>query len=48
MELVVSANNLFNRVNYGGFSGNMLSPYFRQPTSAQDAREIQVSMQFRF
>lgn len=48
MEFVLSANNLFNRVNYGSFSGNMLSPFFRRPTTAQDAREVQVSMQFRF
>jgi outer membrane receptor for ferrienterochelin and colicin len=48
MELVISANNLLNHVNYGGFSGNMLSPFFRRPTSALYAREVQVSMQFRF
>lgn len=48
VELVVSANNVFNRVNYGSFSGNVLSPFFGRPTTAQDAREVQVSMQFRF
>jgi hypothetical protein len=48
MELVLSANNILNRVNYGGFSGNMLSPFFMKPTGAQSAREIQLSMQFRF
>jgi hypothetical protein len=48
MELVLSANNILNRVNYGGFSGNMLSPFFMRPTSAQNARELQLSMQFRF
>ena len=48
MELVLSANNILNRVNYGGFSGNMLSPFFMRPTSAQNPRELQLSMQFRF
>ncbi len=28
MELFVTADNLFNRVNYGGYSGNLLSPYY--------------------
>jgi hypothetical protein len=48
MELFITADNLFNRVNYGGFSGNLLSPYFGQPTMAQRARQVQVGMQFRF
>lgn len=48
MELYVSADNLLNHVNYGGYSGNMLSPFFARPTSAQAARRIQVGMGFRF
>lgn len=48
MELFVTAENLLNRVNYGGFSGNMLSRYFGQPTMAQRPRQVQVGMQFRF
>ncbi|HZM95488.1 MAG TPA: TonB-dependent receptor [Vicinamibacterales bacterium] len=48
MELFVTADNLFNRVNYGGYSGNLLSPYFGQPTMAQRPRQVQVGMQFRF
>jgi outer membrane receptor for ferrienterochelin and colicin len=48
MELFVTADNLFNRVNYGGYSGNILSPYFGQPTMAQRPRQVQVGMQFRF
>ena len=35
MELFVSADNLFNNVNYGGYSGNQLSPFFGQPTFLQ-------------
>ena len=48
MELVVSANNVLNRVNYTGFSGNLLSPFFGRPTGASSARQLQLSMQFRF
>ena len=29
MELFVTADNVFNRVNYGGYSGNLLSPLLR-------------------
>ena len=28
MEFFVPADNVFNRVNYGGYSGNELSDYF--------------------
>jgi len=48
MELFVSADNLFNNVNYGGYSGNQLSRFYLQPTSAQAARRIQIGMGFRF
>ncbi len=48
MELFVTADNLFNRVNYGGYSGNQLSRYFGEPTMAQRPRQVQVGMQFRF
>jgi hypothetical protein len=48
VELFVSADNVFNHVNYGGYSGNQLSKLFGKPTSAQTARRIQVGMGFRF
>ena len=48
MELFVTADNLFNRVNYGGYTGNLLSLYFGEPTMAQRPRQVQVGMQFRF
>src|SRR4030095_17053176 len=34
MELFIRADNVLNHVNYGGFSGNMLSPFFGRPPSA--------------
>ena len=48
MELFVSADNLFNNVNYGGYSGNQLSKFYLQPTTAQAARRVQIGMGFRF
>ena len=48
MELFVSADNVFNHVNYGGYSGNQLSTFFGKPTSAQAPRRVQVGMGFRF
>jgi hypothetical protein len=48
MELFIRADNVFNRVNYGGFSGNMLSPFFGRPTSAQQPRRLTVGTAFRF
>ena len=48
MELYVRASNLFNRVNYGNFSGNLRSPFFGSPTSAGQARRLELGTQFRF
>ena len=48
MEVYAQAFNLMNRTNYGSFSGSMLSPFFGQPTSAGQARRVEVGMQFRF
>jgi carboxypeptidase family protein len=48
LEVYTQASNLFNRVNYGNFSGNLRSPFFGRPTSAQQARRVEVGMQFRF
>jgi len=47
-EVWISANNLLNRVNYLNYVGNQLSPYYLQPTSAAQARRIEVGMNFRF
>jgi hypothetical protein len=48
MEFYTQASNLFNRVNYGNFSGNLRSPFFGRPSSAAQARRVEVGMQFRF
>ena len=48
VELYAQAFNLLNRTNFGSFSGNLLSPFFGLPTSAAQARRLEVGMQFRF
>ena len=48
MELFIRADNVLNNVNYGSFSGNMLSPFFGQPTNAQQPRRLTVGSSFRF
>ncbi|MGE0445142.1 MAG: carboxypeptidase regulatory-like domain-containing protein [Vicinamibacterales bacterium] len=48
VEFYAQAFNLLNRTNYQSFSGNMLSSRFLQPTSAGQARRVEVGMQFRF
>ena len=47
-ELYLRASNLFNRVNFGNFSGNLRSPFFGTATSAADPRRVELGMQFRF
>lgn len=48
LEIYAQAFNLFNRVNYGNFSGNLRSPFFGQATSSGPARRVEVGMNFRF
>jgi hypothetical protein len=48
IEFYVRASNLFNRVNFGNFSGNLRSPFFGTATSAANARRLELGTQFRF
>ena len=48
LELFVNASNLFNRTNFGNFSGNLRSPFFGRPTSAGQARRVEVGTNIRF
>jgi Carboxypeptidase regulatory-like domain len=48
MEFFIRADNVLNHVNYGSFSGNQLSPFFGQPTNAQQPRRLTVGSSFRF
>jgi hypothetical protein len=48
VEFYIQGFNVLNRTNYSNFSGNQQSPLFGTPTSAAQARRVEVGMQFRF
>jgi hypothetical protein len=48
VSIGVDAFNLFNRVNYSSFVGNLSSPFFGRAVSAQPPRRIQLSAEVRF
>jgi hypothetical protein len=48
VEFYIQGFNILNRTNFGNFSGNLQSPFFGSPTSAGQARRVEVGMQFRF
>ena len=48
LEFYVQGFNILNRTNFVNFSGNLQSPFFGTPTSAAQARRVEVGMQFRF
>ena len=48
VDFYVAANNILNRVNFLNYSGNLLSPFYGQPTAAAAARRIEVGANFRF
>ena len=48
LEFYAQGFNVLNRTNFLNFSGNLQSSFFGNPTSAAQARRIEVGMQFRF
>ena len=44
----VSAQNLTNHYNYGGYSGVQTSPFFGQPTLVYNPRKVDVGLNFNF
>jgi hypothetical protein len=48
LDLYLNVQNVFNRTNYNAFVGNVLSPFFGQPTSAGPARRIEVGASISF
>jgi hypothetical protein len=48
VQLMAQITNLFNRVNYGSYSGVLGSPYFLQPSSAGGARQFELGVRFSF
>jgi hypothetical protein len=48
IELYAQAYNVLNRANYTRFSGNLLSPFFGEPSAAAPPRRIEVGAMFGF
>jgi hypothetical protein len=48
MQISADIRNVLNHTNFGNYSGVMTSPFFGRPTSARNAREIQVGLRFNF
>lgn len=44
----VDAFNVLNHVNYTGYVGNLSSPFYGRPVSANPPRRLQISVRFRF
>jgi carboxypeptidase family protein len=44
----VDAFNVINKVNYSSYVGNLSSPFFGQPISAQAPRRVQFSLRARY
>ena len=48
LEFFAQAENVLNRVNFTNYAGTRTSRLFGQPTSASQARRVQVGANFRF
>jgi hypothetical protein len=48
MELFAQAQNVLNHVRRTGYTGNLSSPFFGQPTSVGAPREVNVGLRFNF
>lgn len=48
LEVYVSAQNVFNRANYVGYSGVLTSPFFGQPTNVMNPRRAQAGVRIGF
>jgi hypothetical protein len=48
LEMYLSVQNLFNRVNYTNFVGVLTSPFYGRATSAQAARRAEIGWRFSF
>jgi hypothetical protein len=48
LEFFAQAENILNRVNFTNYAGTRTSRLFGQPTSASQARRVQVGANFRF
>ena len=44
----VNVSNLFNRVNFGNYSGTLGAAFFGIPSSAGNARQLNFDVRFNF
>ena len=48
LQFFVQVQNLTNRYNYTGYSGNQTSPFFGRPTSVANPRKIDMGVSLSF
>jgi hypothetical protein len=48
IEVFANAQNVLNRVNRTGYTGNLMSPFFGQATGVGRPREVNVGLRFNF
>ena len=48
LTLQLRVTNVFNRVNYGNYSGTLGSAFFGIPSSASAARQLDMNVRFNF
>jgi hypothetical protein len=48
LQLFLTAQNLTNNANYGGYSGTITSKFFGRPTNVLGTRKIDIGMQLTF
>lgn len=48
IKFVINASNIFNQTNFTNYVGVQTSPFFRQPTSADNPRRIDFGLRFSF
>jgi hypothetical protein len=48
LEVIFQSFNLFNRVNFNPPTGNLRSGLFGKPTTALDARQLELALRFSF
>ncbi|NOT59615.1 MAG: hypothetical protein HOP19_05245, partial [Acidobacteria bacterium] len=48
LTFTINASNVFNRVNFGSYSGTLGSSFFGRSSGANSARQVDISVRFGF
>ena len=48
LEIFAQAQNVLNHVTRTGYTGNISSPFFGQPTSVGQPRDVNLGLRFNF